>query len=99
MIDQKLTWDEIISKFTKFEDDFKNNPTDDNLTLLFDNLATKVLNSGFDKDQLRKINDKIGHIRKLFAEKQAELLKKGTDATAKQAQIGKYVNSAKINLK
>ena len=94
MNQKKFTWEEVNNKFTLFEKKFKENVVDPTLIYMFDDFDKIVINSDFTRDQMLSIRDKIINLRKLFTNKQEELVQMGVKAIPKSKQVTTYINNA-----
>lgn len=94
MNQKKFTWEEVNNKFTLFEKKFKENVVDPTLIYMFDDFDKIVINSDFTRDQMLSIRDKIINLRKLFTNKQEELVQMGVKAISKSKQVTTYINNA-----
>ncbi|RTK92936.1 MAG: hypothetical protein EKK61_02080 [Rickettsiales bacterium] len=94
MSQKKFTWEEVNNKFNLFEKKFKENVFDPTLIYMFDDFDKIVINSDFTRDQMLIIRDKIINLRKLFTNKQKELVQMGVKAISKSKQVTTYINNA-----
>ena len=89
-----MSWEEIITKFDNFAKNFAKNSNDPSLPDFFQNFADIVANSGFDKDQLKKIRDRMQKLRDLFSERKDEIRRLSSEALTKHKQVSSYVKNA-----
>ncbi len=92
-INNKHIWQEIIDKFKLFEKKFNDNANNPTLIYMFDDFSKIDIESNFNREQILEIIDKITYLRKLFANKQQELINMGVKAISKSQQITTYVNN------
>ena len=90
----KISWEEIIAQFDKFEEKFAKDSGDVSLPEFFQNFGKTIANGEFNDEQLKKIRDRLQKLRDLFAQKKNEIKEISTEALARHDQVSRYLKNA-----
>jgi len=94
MTKNTITWEEAIAKFDEFEEKFSSDYKDESLLTFFEDFSETVLNSGFSKDQLMEVRDRMKKLQDIFADKKTELKELSTQAIDRSENVSQYIKNA-----